>query len=398
MGEVDNLPPATEVIRRAEEILDAHWRPEGYCVPNATVYPFRWLWDSCFHAVVWAHLGRGDRAREEIAHVFHQQDDLGFIPHIDYSRDPTMHASFWGRAGASSITQPPMYGHAIAELVRCGVDVPDEIVHKARLGLEFLLRHRRRDPATGLVTVVHPWETGADNSPRWDHWCAPTFDLDRWFDVKGSLLHTVERSPSGAPIANPAFGAAPVGFNALLAFNGIELAAILGDDAAVVASARDLVAPLAARWDDVPATWVDGGAAARGSGRAATLDALLPVLVLDDDHAGEAAAQLIDPAAHGATYGPTGVRRDDPTFAPDEYWRGSAWPQLTYLHWVAARRRGDVRLAADLGSSLVTGATRSGYAEHWHPDDAAPLGARPQSWTALAAVVSSAAEGAPGGR
>ena len=40
------------------------WRPRGatipaggFCVPNPTTYPWQWLWDSCFHAVVWAHLG-----------------------------------------------------------------------------------------------------------------------------------------------------------------------------------------------------------------------------------------------------------------------------------------------------------------------------------------------------
>jgi hypothetical protein len=33
------------------------------------------------------------------------------------------------------------------------------------------------------------------------------------------------------------------------------------------------------------------------------------------------------------------------------------------------------------------GATKSGFAEYWDPDTGAGLGAAPQSWTALAAVV-----------
>jgi hypothetical protein len=36
---------------------------------------------------------------------------------------------------------------------------------------------------------------------------------------------------------------------------------------------------------------------------------------------------------------------------------------------------------------LVRGAARSGLAEYWHPDTGAALGAVPQSWSALAAVV-----------
>ena len=38
--------------------------------------------------------------------------------------DDATHASFWGRPETSSITQPPMYGHALAELHRAGVGCP----------------------------------------------------------------------------------------------------------------------------------------------------------------------------------------------------------------------------------------------------------------------------------
>src|SRR6478672_9628621 len=42
-------------------MLEAHWRPEGYTSPNLGVYPWQWLWDSCFHAIAWAEAG-DDRA------------------------------------------------------------------------------------------------------------------------------------------------------------------------------------------------------------------------------------------------------------------------------------------------------------------------------------------------
>ncbi len=100
--------------------MEAHWQPEGYTVPNAVTYPFRWLWDSCFHALIWAELGAADRAVSELAHVLHAQDDRGFVPHIDYSRDRATTQSFWGQPGSSTITQPPMYGHAVAALAATG--------------------------------------------------------------------------------------------------------------------------------------------------------------------------------------------------------------------------------------------------------------------------------------
>ena len=51
-------PDEDELRTEVRALLDAHWdRERGYCVPNPMTYPHLWLWDSCFHAVVWAHLG-----------------------------------------------------------------------------------------------------------------------------------------------------------------------------------------------------------------------------------------------------------------------------------------------------------------------------------------------------
>lgn len=386
MDGTDTLPPAAEVASRARAVLDANWVDAGYCVPNPSTYPFRWLWDSCFHAVAWAHLGEPERAVRELESVFATQDLNGFAPHVDYRADPDVHAAFWGRRGASSITQPPMYGHALAELARLGHEPPRELVERAKRGLHFLVVDRARDASTGLITVVHPWETGADDSPRWDHWCQPTFDPARWYECKGSLVQSIERDGNGAPLANPAFRAAPASFNALVAFNLDELATVSGDDRLATAS-RELAGVLGSRWNTDLRTWVDAGPASASSGRIRTNDALLPALVLDGEPAAEARRQLIDHRALGAAYGPSGVHRDEPSYSPSTYWRGSSWPQLTYLHWVGASRAGDVEVADQLAASLVAGAWRSGFAEHWNPDTGEPLGARPQSWTALAAVV-----------
>jgi hypothetical protein len=371
----------------ARQVLLDGWQPAGYTVPNTAVYPFQWLWDSCFHAIVWADLGEADRAQRELHHLFRTQDADGFVPHVDYEAAPDTHATFWGRRGASSITQPPMYGHALAELHRRGVDVDPALCERARRGLAFLLDRRARDTDTGLVTIVHPWESGADDSPRWDDWRDPDA-VDAavsWFDMKGRLLDTVTRSATGAPLANPAFGAAPVAFSALVAFNAMELTTLV-DDPALAAAAADLARAVAARWDDTRRTWTDGGPAATGSGSVRVLDALLGALV-DPVHAPTALADAIDDAAYGGRCGPAGVHRAEASFAPTSYWRGPAWPQLTYLLWVAARRGADLAAADALAAALVEGGRRSGFAEYWHPDTGAPLGARPQSWATLAALV-----------
>jgi len=381
-----NLPADPGAVRgEARAVLEANWREDGgYTVPNGAVYPFQWLWDSCFHAVTWAELGEGDRARRELAHLFRTQTPSGFVPHVDYEHRPTHHAGFWGREGQSSITQPPMFGHAVAELHRRGVAV-DDLVAPATRGLWFLLRERAR--VEGLVALCHPWESGGDDCPRWDHWCPGGWTPARWYDVKGDLVATVRHAPDGSPLDNPAFVVASCGFNALVAFNALELCEVTGDRE-LRAAADALVPVLDERWDADARTWVDAGDSADDSGRVRSLDALLPCLVsARTDAVAAAFADMLDPAAFGGACGPTGVHRDEPTFAARTYWRGPAWPQLTYLCWVAARRRGEATVAAALADALVRGARASGWAEYWDADDGTGLGAAPQSWAALAAVV-----------
>ncbi len=336
---------------RVRSVMEAHWQPEGYTVPNAATYPFAWLWDSCFHSIIWAALGDEDRAVRELTHVFRCQDDTtGFVPHIDYEREPDHLRAFWGQSECSTITQPPLYGHAVAELTRRGVDLPRELVDRARAGIEFFLRDRRHP--SGLVAIAHPWETGCDDSPRFDHWGAD--DVARWYDVKGDLV--VERT---------AFDCAPVSLSALVAWNG----ALLGIDTTA------LVRAIAARWEASLLTWIDAGASERSSGRTRTLEALLPLLVIPN---AEALAQLTDRSAFGAPFGPRGVHRAEPAFDPRRYWRGPVWPQLAYLLW---------RAGADVASSSVRGASSSGLAEYWDADDGTGLGAIPQSWTGLAMLM-----------
>ena len=73
----------------------------------------------------------------------------------------------------SGITQPPLHARAALELYRNAGDPEASLRFLRRLypGLraqhEYLARHR--DPTgTGLPVIVHPWESGLDNSPVWD--------------------------------------------------------------------------------------------------------------------------------------------------------------------------------------------------------------------------------------
>jgi hypothetical protein len=369
-------------------MMDDAWTEPGFCVPNRATYPHQWLWDSCFHALVWIALDSG-RGLTEVTSALASQDPDGFVPHMTYWTEPEAGAEFWGRPGTSTITQPPMYGHAIAELIRAGFDVPADLVARGRAGL-LNLADRPRTPA-GLIPVFHPWETGCDDSARWDDFldssgpsahdagaAVPTdrARAERWRITKAEMVGSLDRSEHGAAVGNERFCVGSIGFNALVAWNAMELTmAAPGGDERLVDLGAELTEAVAARWDGD--RWVDDGGPA---GRIRTVDAMLALLI---DPRFEGFEALVDPDAYGAPFGPRGVHRGEPSYEPDVYWRGPCWPQLAYLLMVAAERVEQPE-AEQLARALVAGAEQSGLAEYWNPESGHGLGAKPQSWAGLA--------------
>ena len=395
----------SDLRERSAAVMESHWRQGesheswGYTCPNSERYEWQWLWDSCFHAIIWAELGEADRGLLELETLLATMEPSGFLPHMNYVADPKAAEEIWGRAGASSITQPPMFGHAIAELVRRGVDVPEELPAKAAKALRFFSAHRIHE-ASGLVILCHPWESGADDSLRWDSFYPVPYGHPSWQDEKMKLLATIQRDSYGTPLSNPLFSAASAWFTALVAFNIAELASTT--DAIAVSEADGLVEAVENSWDDDLRTWVDAttsesqisddSAGDKGfpssTSSAPTLEALLGVLAdRKEDRLAKVCEDLFNPEKYGAPYGPAGASQSHRAYDGHGYWRGAAWPQLTYLLSHALQAKGRLKEARTLNAQLQNGAIASDFAEHWHPQTAHPGGATPQSWTALTVVV-----------
>jgi hypothetical protein len=361
------------------KIMDANWVAEhGYTQPAPT-YPWMWLWDSCFHAIIYAELG-DERAVLEASSVFRWQTDDGMVPHMGYQRDPAYGRRAWRSRGGSTITQPPMYGHALRELHVRGYDI-SELIEPATSGIRFLLRERRLP--SGLVGVVHPWETGADDSPRWIPWCADGPSSRSWRAVKDRLVSSLTINRYGSALANPGFAVAPASFNALVAFNAMELSAV-SHDRSLRAEAIELVNVLDRQFDEERDTWSDSAPDGSVTSSTRTLDALLPALVSSNTARVERVLELTQRISdYGAPYGPCGTNFFEPTFEPDGYWRGAAWPQLTYLLNVAATRSDSKAVSAALRRSAHDGAIRSDFSEYHNPFSGVGRGARPHSWACL---------------
>lgn len=369
---------------RAFRVLESAWDDfRGYCVPHPEVYPHLWLWDSCFHAIAWSAFG-DHRALRELEAVFGAQLPNGFVPHMRYAEPSLARGPL---AYASGYTQPPVYGHALATLAREGLPVPQPLVAHIEAAFAHLWSRRRGDH--GLLEIYHPWEAGADDSPRWDAWVgSPEWDRDEWTVFDLEMVQQTEFAGSGEAIGNARFVAAPAAFNAIAAHGMRELAAAGGDPAwsargdELARAVDDLL------WDPDEGLWSDLAVVGPdASTRVPTLDGVLPALATRDAaRAGVALDQLADEGRFAAPYGLAYVARSHQRYRGDLYWRGAAWPQLNHLARVAAMRWGREALAEEVAAMTRRGAAASGFAELWQPETGEARGAVPQTWAALAAV------------
>jgi glycogen debranching enzyme len=208
------------------------------------------------------------------------------------------------------------------------------------------------------------------------------------------LLHACELDADGAAIWSSRFVAAPAGFNAYVAWNMRELAAVTGD-AGLLDRATELADVIDQQlWNDKAGLW-DDRAVVGGDGesiRTPISDGVMPALVTASaERANRALENLSDPAVFGGCpYGPANVSQSDASYDPDAYWRGAAWPNMSYLLWIAATRRGLTELADAIAEQTRAGAVASGWAEYWNPHDGTGHGAAPQSWTSLVATMGDA--------
>jgi hypothetical protein len=372
---------STESVSR---IMNLNWRSDlQYTMPSHTTYPWMWLWDSCFHAIIYATLG-DERALMEANSVFLWQSTNGMVPHMGYQADVEFGQAAWRGRGASTFTQPPMYGHMLRVLYEQGFNV-ESLVDQATAGIRFILRERRFE--TGLVHIVHPWESGTDDSPRWDPWCPEGTGAPEWRIQKDRLVNSLDVNVHGSAVSNHLFSVAPASFNALVAFNAFEIAEVT-NDSTLREEAIDLAEVLDHYFVDDLTTWADTGPDGQVTSSVRTLDALLPALVSSrGDRVEEVLRMTIDSNAFGAPFGPSGVDQRESQFDADAYWRGAAWPQLTYLFFIAASRAGLLDVRDTLADNAVRAAVHSDFAEYLNPITGVGHGASPQSWACLPIVM-----------
>ena len=420
---------AVEILRQNDRGI--------FTAPAGDLYPHQWLWDSCFIAIGLRHLDVS-RAQTELASITRAQWSNGMLPNIIFNQELKYRTdrNYWrswinpnspDHISTSGITQPPMLAEAVWQV---GMSLQ---IAERRSWFKYMLPHiisyhewlyRERDPhKEGLVLLVHPWETGLDNTPPWmnelhEHlmpswirfiqlakleWLISVFRRDRRTipaNQRFSTLEILTLFDAQRRLRRKAYDSYKILNHGLfsiedLSFNCIFIRANerMKDIARTIHSKlpvelltnieKSKVA-LEQLWDPYTQNYWSRDFITHQLLKQSSIATLLPL------YAGtiskERAAILVSKLENAQVFGPEfpvpSVPLDSSYFDSERYWQGPSWVNTNWLIIDGLKRYGYHEHASVLTESTLEMVERGGFAEYFNPHTAEPLGAHNFSWTA----------------
>jgi hypothetical protein len=397
-------------------------RPYVFTVPSVTSYPFQWFWDSCFHAIAWAHFDV-HRAAEEIRALLAWQRPDGFIPHVIFwDREHAMRKPWhwlesrpwlavpWlpvtlGKPGTSEMMQPPVLAQAVERTYDAGAG--DEFLREA---VPRVLHYHRwlleaRDPdGDGLISIIAPSESGLDFSPAYDAALGLPRDPGPRRLEAAMRLVTLRNKARGYRLERilheRGFAVEDVLVNACMV-QGLaslaRLAGLTGDDAgrrwAEGHAGRSLAALLERSWDADQATFWNLDGAYERIGAVHTIEGLMPLMLraLPADVAEAVVEQhLLRPDRFWPRYPVPSValcerefRADSRPGGRERIWRGGTWVNTNWFLVHGLRQHGYREVADAIRRATLELVAAHGFREYFNPISGEPGGAQGFGWSTL---------------
>ena len=395
-----------------------------YTVPTHGLYPFQWNWDSALSALGQYYVDER-RAWTEIETLFAHQWEDGMVPHIIFHKEDDGYfpgPEVWGTnrpVPSSGITQPPVSGFAVRRLFERAQDKEMARQRAAALLPKIAAWHAwffaNRDPGgTGLVAIIHPWESGRDNSIDWDDAFSrvPTVSLDA-VTRRDTLHSNPDHRPTNAQYqryiwlvehfrshgwdntklhdASP-FRIVDPGFNAILLRSCADLASLareLGEEEIAARQTELAEAGLKAietLWSDARAQYLCYDRVTGQMIDSPSIGGLLPVFARIDPARADAIAARIRDLGGRVKYLIPSHDPDVEGYDGTRYWRGPAWLIVNYMISDGLLRDGHTDIARRIIDDSMDLIQRGGFAEYFDPKSGEPCGGLHFTWTAAMVI------------
>lgn len=356
------------------------------------------FWDSCFHAYV-LDTTEPDNAKKEIMALLANMNEDGFIPHMIYftgrgkvvpDRYKSILNTFWSSTHHSNLLQPPILALAVNKIFETTHDKEFlvKILPKLEKYYQYLSKNRDHDN-DGLLSIIHSWESGWDNSQRWDN----------LYKVKNGRKQEIDRQKALVikeyqkvdwnikEIYNlDLFIIKPVDFNVLYTWN-LELLSKLYEETNINNSffkeqAHKTKQAIFKKMFDGK-TFYDLNS--DGTLSKVYSAAMFFPMLLDHhfDYDKIITTYLTNKRHFLSPYGVPSTSLSYPLHSPNEYWRGNIWIQLNWLIFqgLIFQQRND--LAANIAKKIIRLLYYNGFWEYFNPHTGEGLGARDYSWDSL---------------
>eukprot|EP00271_Cylindrocystis_brebissonii_P017531 TRINITY_DN4599_c0_g1_i1.p1 TRINITY_DN4599_c0_g1~~TRINITY_DN4599_c0_g1_i1.p1 ORF type:complete len:562 (+),score=114.86 TRINITY_DN4599_c0_g1_i1:253-1938(+) len=409
------------VVEQSMDVLRANDRG-GYTIPAKNLYPFQWNWDSAIVAAGWAVFDEA-RAWQELEFLMSGQWADGMVPSIIFHQPSDSYfpgPEIWGTkekpSKTTGISQPPVAAMAARFLFE-HAENPELAEEKIQeLFPKLLAWHRwwykARDPeGRGVVAILHPWESGMDNSPAWD--AAMQFPIGNFPAYVRQDLNHVNASMRPTKDTYDHYLTLLYLFKDTNFYDSTQLYHVspfkvtdLCVNCILFRANRDL------RWlssklgQPLVTKEIDGWLEKGFQGFAALWDekaglfqcqdqitgqlcnapisaGFLPLFagVASKEQGARMAAEL-ERWLSKVAYGVPSTDPDDPRFEPLRYWRGPVWIIINWMISNGLKHYGYDELAKTIKEHSLELTTRSGLLEYFDPITGEGAGGDNFSWTA----------------